>query len=195
MFCREKEQAANLFDGKRLGIFSEKIKKENDPPMLSTWEALERKELKMLVTHPPENIFQEMIQWTERGLLWKFPIDNEQGNKFNFIKFNVFFKIFFEFFLGLEAEQSVHFSEHVFLERHLKGWCPKKGPIRHFMELVCVGLSKNPYMTVEEKKEHIFWFRDYFGSNQDLLKELNCIQEDIPVDVPKDKNLFAINAS
>lgn len=81
------------------------------------------------------------------------------------------------------------------MEGHIKDWCPKKGPIRHFMELVCVGLSKNPYMTVQEKKDHIAWFREYFGLNQELLKELNCIQDDLPIDVPKDKNLFAITAS
>lgn len=67
------------------------------------------------------------------------------------------------------------------MERHLKDWCPRKGPIRHFMELVCVGLSKNPYMTVNEKKEHIAWFREYFASKQDLLKELNAIETDIPL--------------
>ena len=30
------------------------------------------------------------------------------------------------------------------------------------MELVCVGLSKNPYISVEKKLEHINWFKDYF---------------------------------
>ncbi|KOB69105.1 Mitochondrial ribosomal protein S31, partial [Operophtera brumata] len=34
----------------------------------------------------------------------------------------------------LEEEQKVHFSEHIFLDAHLEGWCPKVGPIRHFME-------------------------------------------------------------
>jgi len=27
----------------------------------------------------PHNAFEEMIQWTEEEKLWKFPIDNEQG--------------------------------------------------------------------------------------------------------------------
>lgn len=62
------------------------------------------------------------------------------------------------------------------MERHLKDWCPKHGPIRHFMHLVCVGLSKNPYMTVREKQEHIMWYRDYFGAKQDLLKELGALE-------------------
>jgi len=47
-----------------------------------------------------------------------------------------------------------------------------KGPIRHFMELVCVGLSKNPYLTAQEKKDHIFWFRDYFQAKKDILRDL-----------------------
>ena len=30
------------------------------------------------------------------------------------------------------------------------------------MELVLVGLSKNPYMTAEKKREHIRWYAEYF---------------------------------
>lgn len=30
---------------------------------------------------------------------------------------------------------------------------------RHFMELVCTGLSKNPYITSQRKKDTIFWFK------------------------------------
>ena len=54
------------------------------------------------------------------------------------------------------------FHAHVFLEHHLEPWCPKRGPIRHFMELVCVGLSKNPYISAEKKLDHINWYKDYF---------------------------------
>lgn len=80
----------------------------------------------------------------------------------------------------MEEEHNVHFTEHVFMERHLKDWCPTSGPIRHFMELVCVGLSKNPYLTVQEKIRHIMWYREYFESKQDLLQELGAIQEPFP---------------
>ncbi|XP_076628415.1 mitochondrial ribosomal protein S31 [Colletes latitarsis] len=120
-------------------------------PELKTWEMCETNELKLWTTRHPENGFQEMARWTEEGKLWKFPIDNEQG---------------------MEEEHNVHFSKHVFLEHHLTGWCPTKGPIRHFMELVCIGLSKNPYMTVEEKYEHIMWYKEYFESKSDLLQKL-----------------------
>lgn len=76
--------------------------------------------------------------------------------------------------LDLTIDQEEHFSEHIFLEQHLEDWCPTKGPIRHFMELVCVGLSKNPYLSAKEKREHIMWFKEYFDSKKDLLKELGA---------------------
>lgn len=75
----------------------------------------------------------------------------------------------------MEKETNVHFSEHVFLERHLTDWCPKSGPVRHFMELVCVGLSKNPYLTVDEKIGHITWYKEYFKGKKELLIELGAI--------------------
>lgn len=75
----------------------------------------------------------------------------------------------------MEEEKSTYFTEHVFLEKHLEPWCPQKGPVRHFMELVCVGLSKNPYMTVQTKKDHIEWYKDYFVSKLQLLREVGAI--------------------
>ncbi|KAH0568147.1 28S ribosomal protein S31, mitochondrial [Cotesia glomerata] len=152
----EKTQV-NLFSGKRLNIF-DPVKAPEDSQKLSTWSLLEKKEIKTMMINPPENIFEEMIQWTDKGLLWQFPINNE---------------------FGLEEEEKVHFSEHIFLERYLQGWCPKTGPVRHFMDLVCIGLSKNPYMTVNEKEEHIMWLKEWFADKQDLLKETGAIDKDI----------------
>ncbi|XP_023224765.1 28S ribosomal protein S31, mitochondrial-like [Centruroides sculpturatus] len=122
-----------------------------DIPETALWNELKEHNLKLLVTHPPKNAFEEMIRWTEEGKLWKFPINNEQG---------------------IEEEKKVGFHEHVFLEPLLEGF-PKKGPIRHFMELVIVGLSKNPYITVERKKEHIEWYRQYFKDKENILKEVD----------------------
>lgn len=149
----------DLWNGKPSGIFDNMGTASPDVPEMKTWTALQERELKMLTLHPPANIFQEMILWTDQGKLWKFPIDNEQG---------------------MDEEHNVHFSEHVFLERHLKDWCPKLGPIRHFMELVCIGLSKNPYMTVQEKVNHIMWYKEYFAEKEDLLQQLGAIQEPFP---------------
>ncbi|XP_050575283.1 28S ribosomal protein S31, mitochondrial [Bombus affinis] len=125
-----------------------------DVPKFKMWDTWERDELQFSFSKYPTNAFQEMIQWSKEGKLWKFPIDNEQG---------------------MEKEQNVHFSKHVFLERELTPWCPPKGPIRHFMELVCVGLSKNPYMTIEEKYDHIMWYKNYFKDKHDLLEKLGVL--------------------
>ncbi|KYN35969.1 Eukaryotic translation initiation factor 1A, X-chromosomal [Trachymyrmex septentrionalis] len=155
---RARFENINLWNGKPTNIFENMNAPSPNIPELKTWAALEQRELKSLTTHPPANVFQELILWTEQGKLWKFPIDNEQG---------------------MEEEQNVHFSEHVFMERNLKGWCPKAGPIRHFMELVCTGLSKNPYLTVQEKIGHIMWYKEYFESKQDLLQEADISQSAI----------------
>lgn len=144
----------NLFSSEPLDIFKNFDVSANCPT-LPTWDRLHKKSLKLAVTHPPKNIYEQMVIWTEQGKLWKFPIDNEQG---------------------MEEECNVFFAEHVFLEPLIDEWCPTKGPIRHFMELVCVGLSKNPFLSVEEKKDHINWFRQYFYEKNQLLKEIEALE-------------------
>jgi small subunit ribosomal protein S31 len=144
----------NIFDSEPLNIFKNINTNKNDLT-LSTWDNLHAKSLKTAVTHPPKNIYEQMIIWTEQGKLWKFPINNEQG---------------------MDDEANVFFAEHVFLEPLIDEWCPNKGPIRHFMELVCVGLSKNPFLSVEEKKDHINWFRQYFYEKNQLLKEVEAFE-------------------
>ena len=71
---------------------------------------------------------------------------------------------------GMEEEAKVGFHQHVFLEDQIADF-PRRGPIRHFMELVLVGLSRNPYLTVQQKHEHIDWFRQYFKEKQDVLQD------------------------
>ncbi|XP_055907893.1 28S ribosomal protein S31, mitochondrial [Eupeodes corollae] len=154
--------SVNLFGSKPLDIFKDPSKLCDSPDILKTWEHLYQHELKLTVTHPPSNYFQKMALWTEQGKLWKFPIDNEQG---------------------MDEEFATDFSEHVFLEQHLEPWCPTKGPIRHFMELVCVGLSKNPYITAREKKAHILWYRDYFEDKKEMLKDIIISQKETPKNV------------
>ena len=84
--------------------------------------------------------------------------------------------------LSFREEEEVGFEEHIFMmdlldDDHL----PKKGthydhhfqrilqyplctgPVRHFMELVATGLSKNPYYTPSEKRDHIEWFKTYLS--------------------------------
>ncbi|XP_061709365.1 small ribosomal subunit protein mS31 [Cydia pomonella] len=141
----------NIFSGEPLNIF--KAKEDNSGTKLPVWESLKQREVSLATSQQPANYFQKMILWTEQGKVWKFPINNEQG---------------------LEEEADVHFSEHIFLDAHLEGWCPPKGPIRHFMELVCVGLSKNPFYTAQEKKDHIMWYKEYFESKKDLLIDVGA---------------------
>ncbi|NXP78510.1 RT31 protein, partial [Ramphastos sulfuratus] len=141
----------NLKVGRRLNIFTkastEKAALETaSPPTI--WDLEFAKEVAAVTAQPPRNGFEEMIQWTKEGILWEFPIDNEAG-----------------------MEEDAEFHEHIFLEKHLENF-PKKGPIRHFMELVICGLSKNPYLSVKQKIEHIEWFQNYFEEKKEFLQEI-----------------------
>jgi len=138
----------DLFGEEPFGIFTQPIDKSSQETgveaggrqQLRMWRACAQRELRILSTPSPRNALEEMIAWTEQGKLWHFPIDNEQGLDYS----------------------NDPFHEHVFLEHHLEPWCPPRGPVRHFMELVCVGLSKNPYITTKKKRDTITWFKDYF---------------------------------
>ncbi|XP_041055292.1 28S ribosomal protein S31, mitochondrial [Carcharodon carcharias] len=142
-----------LYTGKKLNIFpihpSESEDVPETVPLLSLWDTELASQIAAITEQVPRNGFEEMICWTKEGKLRQFPVDNEAG---------------------LEAEEGVEFHEHIFLEKHLNGF-PEQGPIRHFMELVVNGLSKNPYLTVQQKIEHIDWFRQYFHEKEDILKE------------------------
>lgn len=128
-----------LFAGERLNIFDPKGKYTagEESPL---WEKLAREQLELSVHCAPENGFEEMIKLTEEGKLWHFPIDNEQG---------------------LEQEAQVPFYEHVLLD-HLLETFPTQGPVRQFMELIIMGLSKNPYISVERKHQTVEYYRQYF---------------------------------
>lgn len=148
----------DLFGSEPLGIFTNSAvsKEEKSDPApqsmeLNTYSQLQNQYLKLQITHPTRNYFEKMVIWTEEGRVWPFPINNEQNWR---------------------EEIDIDFSEHIFLEQHLDSWCPNQGPIRHFMELVCVGLSKNPYITAKDKKAHILWYRDYFQEKRTIIQDL-----------------------
>lgn len=143
-----------------LGIFSKgEIEKEQSSPQvkLTMWDKCQEREMKILSSSAPKNLLEEMAIKTDQGILWEFPINNEQG---------------------IDQDKIEPFHAHVFLDHHLESWCPKKGPVRHFMELVCVGLSKNPYITVEKKIEHIHWYKEYFENpeHNEILKISGAIE-------------------
>lgn len=144
----DKVVSVNIFGGQPLNIFD---KTDDKPDICQTWANLEARELRLAVTHPPRNYFEKMALWTEQGKVWKFPIDNEQG---------------------WEEEHLTDFTEHVMLEMHLEDWCPQRGPVRHFMELVCVGLSKNNFLSAKEKYDHIMWYKGYFEEKKETLGDL-----------------------
>ena len=118
---------------------------------METWKKCREREMQILTTLPPRNFLEDMADMTDKGILWHFPIDNEQG---------------------IPESEMDPFYEHVFLEHHLEPWCPKRGPLRHFMELVCVGLSKNSHISSAKKAEHIQWYRNFFEKpeHKDILK-------------------------
>ncbi|XP_053906739.1 28S ribosomal protein S31, mitochondrial isoform X2 [Cuculus canorus] len=146
------DSRGSLKGAKRLNIFT-KASKETETALETVssptiWDLEFAKAIAAITAQPPRNGFEEMIQWTKEGILWEFPIDNEVG-----------------------MEEDAEFHEHIFLEKHLENF-PKQGPIRHFMELVICGLSKNPYLTVKQKIEHIEWFHTYFEEKKELLQEM-----------------------
>ncbi|XP_041656477.1 28S ribosomal protein S31, mitochondrial [Cheilinus undulatus] len=143
----------SVFSGKRLNFFSPATNEdavETTVARPSLWDLDSANQLSQSTNQLPRNGLEEMIQWTKEGKMWQYPINNEAG---------------------LEEETVVSFHEHVFLERHLEEGFPRQGPVRHFMELVVAGLSRNPYLTVQQKEEHISWFRDYFHQKEEILKE------------------------
>ncbi|KAB5522197.1 hypothetical protein PHYPO_G00156890 [Pangasianodon hypophthalmus] len=142
----------SAFTAKRLNIFSaaDQDTQTDLAPGPSLWDADLANQIVRAVNQKPRNGFEEMIQWTREGKLWQYPISNEAG---------------------MEEEAKVPFHEHVFLQRHLEDGFPQHGPVRHFMELVVTGLSKNHHLTISQKLEHIAWFRDYFLQKQEILSE------------------------
>ena len=65
---------------------------------------------------------------------------------------------------------NVAFHEHVLLDMYLDEF-PKLEPIQRFMAIVLNGLSKNSFMTVEEKRDMIKWYKDYFQERIQILEE------------------------
>ena len=94
-----------------------------------------------------QNSFRQDVNLSSK--LWQYPIDNE---------------------VCKVEEHGVSFEEHVFLEYLLDDF-PSKGPVRRFMELVINGLQQNPHLNVEQKKERVHWFKDYFSNFSE--EELN----------------------
>jgi hypothetical protein len=129
----------------RLGIFDpEKFKNYEPPPSRRPLliEIERRKKIEALNKVRQENPWMKQL----REEKWKYPVDND------------------DFY---PEEWDVSFHDHVHLEYLLDG-LPQKGHARRFMELVVAGLQKNPYMTVDKKKEHVAWLKEYLKENESI---------------------------
>lgn len=114
----------------------------------NVWDRLTQDQIKNSHIRLPLNGFDEMILLTEQGRLWKYPVDNEQG---------------------LDAEKSVPFEEHVFLDHFLREF-PKNEYIQSFMGFVIAGLGKSHWINVERKHDIINFYKDYFEKNRETFK-------------------------
>lgn len=135
-----------LLKGERTGLFDDIISKAKTAKINNVTESKFLYHLEELdnvdqigYLGVKRNAFADQIGLSNR--LWQYPVDNEVCKM---------------------DEENTSFEEHVFLEYLLDDF-PSKGPVRRFMELVINGLQKNPYLTVEQKKERVRWFHDYFS--------------------------------
>lgn len=73
-------QPTNLFEAsKSLAIFSQLPAEAKSVGSLNAWATFEERELRIWQTQPPRNLLEDMAQMTDKGIMWHFPIDNEQG--------------------------------------------------------------------------------------------------------------------
>lgn len=163
-------QAVELFGAPPLGIFSATAAAaESDPePTLPNWRRLQLDEIALQLDRTPRNAFDEQREWSERGQLWRFPIDNFQ-----------------------DKEPDAPWFEHIFLDNLIDDF-PKSGPIRTFMEIVVYSLSDNSWLTAAEKRERVNWFRRFFKARQEMLDrglggEQSCFAERAPDEAQRDE--------
>ena len=69
-----------------------------------------------------------------------------------------------------EAEANVSFDQHIFLDSYLENF-PQIEPVQQFMTLVLNGISLNSFLTLNEKKEIIEWYKKYFEEKLDIIKQ------------------------
>ena len=48
---------------------------------------------------------------------------------------------------------------------------PDIAPVQEFMTLVLSGLSKNSFLSLQEKQDIIGWYKKYFDEKQELILE------------------------
>ncbi|OAF68453.1 hypothetical protein A3Q56_03806 [Intoshia linei] len=78
-------------------------------------------------------------------------------------------KTLFEELSDKNFEENVPFHQHIFFDLSK---FPKKGPVRDFIQLVAYGLSHNKHFTVQEKRDHINWYQNYFQENKQVIDDM-----------------------
>ena len=74
------DRSKGIFGGEPLGIFPTADRELSaEVGRLETWERCEERYLRLMSTPTPRNYLEEMVDLTEKGIMWQFPIDNEQG--------------------------------------------------------------------------------------------------------------------
>ena len=61
------------------------------------------------------------------------------------------------------------------MDKHLEG-LPRDGPLGLFFEAAADGLSQNPFISLDEKLEHLEWFRQYFVKYEEDLLNMDAVQ-------------------
>ncbi|KAA3673035.1 small subunit ribosomal protein S31 [Paragonimus westermani] len=112
------------------------------------FDVVDNLEASLRSSSSPYNQFEEWLQWTVEGKMWRFPIDNEQDWE----------------------EKQVSFADHTFLDKHIDSELLKCGPVASFMELVCQGLAQNPNFTVEQKRQHLKWYAAYLKNKIPMVE-------------------------
>lgn len=79
---RPSSQKINYYSSESLNIFPVDCLTRSPEVKLKTWERLSQEELEFLGIQSPTNAYEEMIMWTNKKMLWSYPIDNEAGNFF-----------------------------------------------------------------------------------------------------------------
>lgn len=105
---------------KDLNLFKHPSKSDKQSTTRNLWSQLEQEELKLYNQKPARNGFEEMINWTNEGKLWNYPINNEQGLE--------------------HLTEKEKFYDHVFFDDIIER-SPNKQPIREFMNDAALGLS------------------------------------------------------
>ena len=75
------DRSKGIFGGEPLGILpmAEPTTGDGEVVRLETWERCEERYLRLMSTPTPRNYLEEMVDLTEKGIMWQFPIDNKQG--------------------------------------------------------------------------------------------------------------------